>query len=282
MKANISRLLFLLFLATVTLSLQAQDTLLVKGVVKAGGGLPVSNVAVSVEGSSMMPVITDTAGAFTLPVISGDVWIIVSPTGVLKPRRIYLNQRSEISIYLTPSNQISGDDPLFVMNQTILRRDMVTAFSEPGIGDRHHGSAFTVDEHMQGNVAGMHTLNRSGDIGSGAVTTLRGVRSVYASNQPLYVVDGIPLNSLGLFSSNLDGFQYNALLGINAFDISQITVVKDPVYLAAYGGKGSNGLIFINTLDPSVTQTSIEIDSRLDISGLVGETIADSFNDELL
>ena len=88
-------------------------------------------------------------------------------------------------------------------------------------------------------MAGMHTVNRSGDIGSGAVPTLRGVRSIYANNEPLYVVDGIPVNSLNLFSSKLEGYQYNALLGINAFDVSGVTVVKDPVYSASYGSRGS-------------------------------------------
>ena len=115
---------------------------------------------------------------------------------------------------------------------------MVASYSELDMKDRHHTSAFTVDEYMQGRVPGMHVVNRSGDLGSGAVTTLRGVRSVYATNQPLYVIDGIPLNSLGLFSSNLDGYEYNALLSVNAFDISKTTVIKDPVYTAAYGSKG--------------------------------------------
>lgn len=266
MKRNILKPLLFALLIAGSSALLAQDTLVVKGVVKGGGGIPVSNVALSVEGSSVLPVITDSTGAFTMQVPSGSSWIIVSPTGNWKPRRIYLNDRNELSIYLSSMDQRSGDDPLLVLNQERLRKDMATAFSEPDMSERHHSSAFTIDEYMQGNVAGMYTVNRSGDIGSGAVPTLRGVRSIYANNAPLYVVDGIPVNSLNLFSSKLEGYQYNALLGINAFDVSGVTVVKDPVYSASYGSKGSNGIVFVQTLDPSVTQTTIDVDARFGYS----------------
>ena len=266
MKRTMIKPLFFLLLIAGTFGLHAQDTIVVKGLVRAGGGVPVANVALSVEGSAMLPVITDSTGAFSIKVPSGNSWIIVSPTGAWKQRRIYLNERNELTIYLASREQISGDDALLVLNQQRLRKDMATAFSEPDMRTRHHTNAFTVDEFMQGNVAGMYTVNRSSNIGSGAVPTLRGVRSIYANNQPLYVVDGVPINSLNLFSSRLEGYQYNALLGVNAFDISAITVVKDPVYSAAYGSKGSNGLVFIKTLDPSVTQTTIEVDARFGYS----------------
>lgn len=266
MKRNILKPLIFFLLITGTYTLSAQDSLVVNGMVKGGGGVPISDVALSVEGSAMLPVITDSTGAFTLVAPSGSSWIIVSPTGAWKPRRIYLNRRSELTIYLSAYDQIAGDDPLLVLNQERLRKDMATAFSEPDMRTRHHTSAFTADEFMQGNISGMYTVDRSSDIGSGAVTTLRGVRSIYANNAPLYIVDGIPVNSLNLFSSRLEGYEYNALLGINSFDISALTVVKDPVYSASYGSKGSNGVIFIKTLDPSVTQTTIDVDARFGYS----------------
>jgi TonB-linked SusC/RagA family outer membrane protein len=262
MKRTVSILALMFCLLPMATHLWSQDTLQVTGLIKSSLRTPVANASVSVEGSTMLPVVTDSSGTFSLQVPSANSWLIISPTGDLKMRRIFLNKRTELTIYLNSEERISGDDPMVILDQVHLRRDMVSAFAEPDIRDRHHTSAFTLDEHMHSNVSGMYTINRNGDMGSGAVNTLRGVRSVYATNQPLYIVDGIPLNSLGLFSSNLDGFEYNALLGINAFDISRTTVVKDPVTTAAYGSKGSNGLIFIETLDPSVTQTSIEVDAR--------------------
>lgn len=91
---------------------------------------------------------------------------------------------------------------------------------------------------------------------------MRGVNSINASNNPLYIVDGIPIMSSGIFASNLDGFEYNTLLSINPLDISKTTVVKDATLTAPYGSKASNGLIFIETLDPSATQTVVELDLR--------------------
>ena len=159
MKRNILRPLIFFLLITGTYALSAQDTLVVNGVVKGGGGVPLSNVALSVEGSMMLPVITDSTGAFTLEAPSGSSWIIVSPTGAWKSRRIYLNRQSELTIYLSAYDQIAGDDPLLVLNQERLRKDMATAFSEPDMSTRLHTSAFTVDEFMQGNVSGMYTVN---------------------------------------------------------------------------------------------------------------------------
>lgn len=258
-----AQLVTLIFLLVSGLSeLIAQDTTIVKGVIKSGLDEPVPDVSVSIEGSSMLPVVTNASGEFSLLAASGSVWLIVSPTGDWKKRRIYLNNSEKMVIYLTAKEMTSGDDPFTILSQKRLRRDMVASYAELNIRDRHLTPALSVDEYMQGRISGMNVVNRSGDLGSGAVTTLRGVRSVYATNQPLYIVDGIPLNSLGLFSSNLSGYEYNALLSVNPFDISKITVIKDPTYTAAYGSKGSNGIIFIETLDPSVTQTSIEVDLR--------------------
>lgn len=257
---------FLILIFAGMITLYAQDTIQVSGVIYTSVNTPAADVAVSVEGSSQLPVVSDESGEFTLPVVSGSDWIIVSPTGGWKARRIYLNKRTELIIYLTGAEMLSGDDALVILDQQVLRKDMVSAHTEASIANRHHTSSFTIDEHMQGLVPGMHVVNRSGDYGSGAVTTLRGVKSVYASNQPLYIVDGVPLSSVGLFESKLNGYQYNALVGINSFDISRTTVVKDPVYAAAYGSKASNGMIFIETLDPSVTQTTIEVDARTGFS----------------
>src|SRR4030042_1275448 len=102
--------------------------------------------------------------------------------------------------------------------------------------------------------------------GSGALATIRGVNSINATNQPLYIIDGIPLTPHGVFGSNLNGYDYNPLVGINPYVISKTTSIKDPAVTAAFGSKGSNGIIMIETLDPSCTQTTIELDLRSGLS----------------
>ena len=186
----------------------------------------------------------------------------ISPSGDYKRKRVFLNNRTELKIYLTSLGIESGDDNLVLLSQDILKRDMVASYSSINSTAIKETPALSIDQFFQGRVSGLNVINRSGDPGSGAVSFLRGVNSINASNNPLYIVDGIPVMSSDVFGSNLDGFEYNNLLSINPLDISKTTVVKDATLTAPYGSKASNGLVVIETLDPSATQTVVELDLR--------------------
>jgi TonB-linked SusC/RagA family outer membrane protein len=240
----------------------AQDTLLVKGVVVNGLNKPLANVSVGIEGSFELPSVTNEAGEFIVVASSGSDWLNISPSGDYKRKRVFLNNRTEVKIYLTSIGVGSGDDNLVVLSQDILRRDMVASFSSVNSTAIKETPALSIDQYFQGRVSGLNVSNRSGDPGSGAVTFLRGVNSININNTPLYLVDGIPVMSSDVFGSNLDGYEYNTLLSINPLDISKTTLIKDPTITAAYGSKASNGLVIIETLDPSATQTVVELDLR--------------------
>lgn len=252
-------LLTVFFVTTITL-LSAQDSLVVKGVIVAENNQPVSGVSVSIEGSANLPVITGEDGTFMLKAASGNCWVIISTTSGYNDKRVFLDDRAELKIYVTSSALLSGDDQLTVFNHERLRKNIISSFSELSLNDIYHSGAITIDQCMQGKVPGFYTVNRSGTPASGAITTLRGAHSFNATNQPLFVVDGIPANPHSIFDSNLEGYEYNPLTNISVYDISNIIFVKDPAITAAYGSKGSNGIIFIETLDPSVTKTTIELD----------------------
>lgn len=240
----------------------AQDSLLVKGIVVNGLNKPLANVSVGVEGSFELPSVTNEAGEFSVVATSGSDWLNISPSGDYKKKRIFLNNRTEIKVYLTSNGIESGDDNLVVLAQDILRRDMVASFSSINSAAIKETPALSINQFFQGRVSGMNVTNRSGDPGSGAVTFLRGVNSINSNNSPLYIVDGIPVMSSDIFGSNLDGFEYNTLLSVNPLDISKTTIIKDATITAAYGSKASNGLVVIETLDPSATQTVVELDLR--------------------
>jgi TonB-linked SusC/RagA family outer membrane protein len=240
----------------------AQDTLRVKGTVVNGLNKPLANVSVGIEGSFELPAVTNEAGEFTIIALSGSDWINVSPSGEYKKKRVFLNNRTELKIYLTSNGVQSGDDNLSVLSQDILKRDMVASFSSINASTVKETPVLSVNQFFQGRVSGLNVTNRSGDPGSGAVSFLRGVNSINSNNSPLYVVDGIPVMPTNVFSSNLDGFEYNTLLSVNPLDISKTTIIKDPTVTAAYGSKASNGLVVIETLDPSATQTVVELDLR--------------------
>jgi TonB-linked SusC/RagA family outer membrane protein len=240
----------------------AQDTLLVRGVIVDGLNKPLANVSVGVEGSFELPAVTNEAGEFTIVAASGSDWLNISPSGDYKRKRIFLNNRTVLKIYLTSLGIDSGDDNLVLLSQDILKRDMVASFTSVNTTSIKETPSLSVNQYFQGKVPGLRTVNRSGDPGSGAVSFLRGVNSINATNAPLYIVDGIPVMSSDVFGSNLDGYEYNTLLSINPLDISKTTVVKDATLTAPYGSKASNGLVVIETLDPSATQTVVELDLR--------------------
>lgn len=240
----------------------AQDTTMVTGVIRSSSNQPLSGVSVSIEGSDLLPVVTGEQGEFSLPSVTGDEWLIVSPASGYKMRRVYLNGRKELTLYLSPEDISSGDDPVALLSRQVPRRDIVSSYSELGTANLHHTAEFSVDQHLLGRIPGMYVVNRSGMPGSGAVTTFRGISSISSSNLPVYIVDGIPLVSHGLFGSNLEGYEYNGLMAVNPFDISRTTVLKDAAVSAVFGSRGSNGIILIETLDPSATQTSIDINMR--------------------
>jgi TonB-linked SusC/RagA family outer membrane protein len=255
-------LLLTVFFIVGICSVNAQDTLLVKGKVINGAGDPISNVAVAVEGSFELPVVTDEAGVFAVKILTGKEWLNIAPSGDYKNKRVFLNNRTDLTVYLTKNDMASGDDQVVVLSQTRLKRNMVASFSSLNTDAIIHTPELSVDQYLQGRVPGMHVVNRSGAPGSGAFSILRGISSLNSSNQPLYIVDGIPVTSMDVLASNLDGYSYNPLLGVNPLDISKAVVVKDPVLTAAYGSKASNGLVIIETLNPSATQTVIEFDLR--------------------
>lgn len=240
----------------------AQDSIRVTGIVRSIEKVPIASASISIEGSYDRPVLTNEAGEFSLKTISENVWLMISATGNFKNHRINLNGRRNLVITLTPKDISSGDDPVRIMNQSRPGKDVVASHTDLDITNLEHSPAMSIDQYMQGKVPGMNVINRSGEPGGGAVLSLRGINSLNATNQPLFVVDGIPMTVQGLFESNLDGYSYNPLLAVNLFDISKTTIVKDPIISSAYGSKASNGIIFIETLDPSATQTSIEIDYR--------------------
>ncbi|MCF8359764.1 MAG: SusC/RagA family TonB-linked outer membrane protein [Prolixibacteraceae bacterium] len=266
-KRSASRILLIATLLLMgVFSLHAQDTIRVKGVIVSPENKPISDVSVSVEGSSQMPAFTNQSGEFEVTTDSKDQWLNVAPASGYKRKRVYIGSRTFIKVMVTPVDITSGDDQVILLSQPASVKDVVSSFSDLNLDNVQHSIIPSIDRYMQGRVSGMHAINQSGVPGSGAVTFIRGINSLNAITQPLYVVDGAIMESTGLFGSVIDGYNYNPLLAINPLDISNATILKDAVYSAAYGSKASNGLIMIETLNPSATETSFEIDMRTGLS----------------
>ncbi len=260
--------ILLIFLASVCNStgIFGQDSLLVTGKIIAGKNLPVSGVSVSMEGIYTAPAITDENGDFQLIAPSGNVWLIISPAADYKSRREYLNNRTNINIQLTEDDLVSGYDDVLSHYKSSLRRDFISAYHAPDPGQAMLYPYQSIDQHLQGIVPGMLVTGRSGMPGSGTTSHIRGIRSMYTNNQPLYIVDGLPMEPSGLFQSNIDGSDYNPLSSLDPNDITNITILKDYMSSSIFGMRASNGVILIETLKPTEVQTTIDISLRTGIS----------------
>ncbi|MGE5427289.1 MAG: SusC/RagA family TonB-linked outer membrane protein [Methylococcaceae bacterium] len=254
--------LLLSFFSSQAQSSLAKDSILVKGVVVSGTNTPVSNITISIEGSRQMPAVTNEAGEFSIKSSTGNNWLIVSPVSDYKSQRVFLNKRTKLKIYLSANDLSAGNDPVTILSQKTIKKDIVSSYADLKVKDVNKTGANSIDEFIQGRVAGINVVRRDGSPGSGAIVSLRGVNSIMTNTQPLYIIDGLPMENAGLIGSNIEGYSFDPLLAVNPLDISKVSVVKDPTVTSAYGTKASNGIVFIETLDPSATNTSIDVDLR--------------------
>ncbi len=236
----------------------SQDTLQVEGIVRGIHQDPVTGVSVSLEGILAAPVITDSTGTFTISVPDYNVHILITPPGIYKSKRIYLNQRSHLDIVLTPVDLSDPQDLAIHIFYDQEKRDFASSAIVPGTDALKKLPYQTTDSYFKGSVPGMWGTGMSGMPGIGTVTFIRGIKSMNGNTQPLYVVDGLPLDLPNIMESLLDGNSYNPLSSLNPADITDITIVKDYINAPIYGMRGSNGIIFIETLQPTEVETKID------------------------
>lgn len=121
----------------------------------------------------------------------------------------------------------------------------------------------SVDQALQGKVAGLNISMASGTPGSVQDIRIRRVGSINAGNDPLYVIDGVPVNNSN-FSGSSAVSSFSALASLNSSDIESITVLKDASATSAYGARGSNGVIVITTKKGKSGKVSFTANSLVD------------------
>lgn len=203
----------------------------VRGQVIDGKGDPVVGATVQVRGNQGKVTSTDENGRFSLDVKEGEE-IVVSHVSF--QTRIVRIGKSE-SITITLQENISQLEQITITGYTdYSRRESPSATSYVGSKDINLTPMSTVDQILQGRVPGMSVSSGSGQPGQSASVVIRGIGSIGGSSTPLYIMDGIPIES-------------NYFQTINPQDIESVTVLKDASAKALYGSRGSNGVIVITT-----------------------------------
>lgn len=212
--------------------LPAEPEKMVAGTVTdSATGQPLPGVTVRVEGTSLGTV-TDEAGRFSLRVPDSlHARLLITLLGY--NRKVIASDDPSLS-HVALTSSTSGLNELVVIGYgEQKRKDVTGAISSIKPEQIAHLPALRVDELLEGRVAGAQITSETGEPGTGTTVEIRGSRSITASNEPLYVVDGV-----------LDAGDLNT---INPQDIASIEVLKDASATAIYGSRGANGVIIITT-----------------------------------
>ncbi|WP_121964227.1 TonB-dependent receptor [Myroides sp. N17-2] len=218
----------ILFVFVGFLNLQAQEKLVTGNVTDANGTLP--GVSVLIQGSDE-GTMTDLDGKYSIKVNEGQV-LVFSFIGY-KPQNIIYKGQSLINVALKDESNELGEVLITVPYGTANKKTYTGSVGVVSAKSIENAQVSNVTKALEGTVAGLQSFSQSGQPGSEATIRIRGVGSINASSNPLFVVDGVPYEG--------------GLSAIAASDIESITVLKDATAATLYGSRAANGVVMITT-----------------------------------
>ncbi len=215
----------------------AQQTVLTGKVTDSSSGETLPGVSIVVKGTTN-GTITNVDGVFTLSVNQGDV-IQFSYVGY-KLQEITVQGQKTLNVALVVDNE-QLEEVVVIGYGQVKKSDATGSISTVSSKDFNKGAITSPQDLLMGKSAGVVITSDGGAPGSNATIRIRGGSSLSASNDPLIIVDGVPLDSRGLSGMG------NPLAAVNPNDIETFTVLKDASATAIYGSRASNGVILITT-----------------------------------
>ena len=236
----------------------AQEKSVSGTVTSVSDNMPLPGVSVIVKGTTR-GVQTDFDGNYTINVRAGETlrYSFVS----MKSTEKVVGASNTINVGL--EEDVASLDEVIILGYSSKGVEEVTGSSVQISGEQLSGiPSVTIDQALQGKVAGLQVSQSSGTPGSTQDIRIRGLSSLASSNEPLYVIDGVPVvNSNASGSTNASSF--SPLSAINSQDIASVTVLKDASATAAYGARGSNGVIVITTKRGQTGRTQFSFSSQV-------------------
>ncbi|MHA4808494.1 SusC/RagA family TonB-linked outer membrane protein [Flavitalea flava] len=247
-----------------TLSAFSQ-TKTITGKVSDDKGAPIQGATVSANGSKAGSS-SGADGTFRIAVPQNAQTLIISSVG-FNQQEISIGDQTSINVTLATATA-NLNEIVVIGYGTARKKDLTGSVGSVKAKDFNQGTIAAPDQLLQGKVAGLEITSNSGQPGAATTIKIRGNNSIRANNNPLYVVDGVPLDgrtarpTLDLGKNTL-GFgptpESNPLLYINPNDIAQMDVLKDASATAIYGSRGANGIIVITTKKSTSSGTKIEV-----------------------
>lgn len=223
---------------------------------KTGEGLP--GVTVLLKGTSN-GVSTNADGSFSLAVpTTGGTLIFSSVSYVTQERPLGAN--SQFDVGLAADNKQLSEVVVTGYGQVESRRDLTSSIATVSSAQFKDQPVIGVDQALQGRAAGVQVFQNSGTPGAGIAVRVRGAASISASNEPLYVVDGLPIITSSSSQLGTGNQGINGLNDLNPNDIATIEVLKDAASAAIYGSRASNGVVLITTKRGKAGKANVDVD----------------------
>ena len=248
--------LFITAIASSIVANSQQKT--VSGTVLDDLGRPLSGVTVSVKGKTVAST-TNEAGVFSISATAEDILIFSSVGFQTTEQKV--GESASLSIKLKTSS-VNLNEVIVVGYGTVRKKDLTGAVATVTAKDFQKGQITTPEQLIAGKVAGVSVISNGGRPGSGSTIRIRGGSSLRASNDPLIVIDGIPVENTSIPGSP------NALGFINPNDIESFTILKDASAAAIYGTRAANGVVLITTKKGSGGKLRVNFTTNLSVSNI--------------
>jgi TonB-linked SusC/RagA family outer membrane protein len=250
----------------VCISMLAQDSAKIRGrVVDLISKVSVIEANISVQGMEGVSTVSSDKGYFELTVPSPYSALLISYPGY-QTKTVPLFGNNEVMIELIPEG-IDGKEaivnlPYYTLNE----RDLNGAYTVIAPGGNKTVRSRDINQLIQGTVPGLEVNSFSGIPGEGANYILRGFHSLYRTNIPLLVVDGVPVYNQLFEGSVVRGNLYNFLSDVNVKDIESVTVLRDAAAAGIYGSRAANGAIVITTKEGTTGKSFLDVSIQQGVS----------------
>ncbi|MDN5200068.1 TonB-dependent receptor [Fulvivirgaceae bacterium BMA10] len=237
-----------------------------------GEGLPGVNILVK---GTTVGTITDAEGSYQLDIPDDATTLIFSFVGYLT-EEIEIGDRTVVNVTMTPDiNQLT--EVIVIGYGTQSKESLTGSVETVGAEKLQQVPLPSFEQTLQGNVAGLQAVVNNGQPGADVQVRIRGIGSITASSEPLYVIDGIPVQTGDITRLNETA---NTMSGINPNDIETVTVLKDASATAIYGSRGANGVILITTKSGGKGKAKIDIRSQVGFNSVAQDNILQPLNRE--
>lgn len=253
----------------------AQSSMTVTGTVKDAKGEPIVGAAVMLEGTTVGTV-TDINGKYSISFTykSGSKYELSFASISYLTKVVPVSEARVIDVVL--EEDLEQLDEVVVVGYGAMRKSDITgSVTSVRIDDNMAQQSASIDQLLQGQAAGVQVVSNSAAPDAGVNVTIRGASSFNSNSQPLYVVDGVIINTSGSMTMGSHGGNdagvsedNNGLIGISPQDIASMEILKDASATAIYGSQGANGVVLITTKSASKEKPSITFTGGVSLSNI--------------